>query len=82
MSQTSSSSLVSVNSPSTLPYIKCNFLELGSGNERALPLMRDLFGNDQYFVDLNEKPVWNDEIGLLLSYWLQQRANHDDIFGR
>ena len=44
--------------------------------------MRDLFGNDQYSVDLNEKPVWNDEIGLLLSYWLQQRANHDDIFGR
>ena len=35
-----------------------------------------------YYLDLNEKPVWNNEIALLLSYWLQQRANHDDIFGR
>jgi len=25
--------------------------------------------------------MWNNEIGLLLSYWLQQRSNHDDIFG-
>ncbi|CAF3023383.1 unnamed protein product [Rotaria sp. Silwood2] len=57
----SSSSLVSINPPSTVPYIKCNFLDKDT--------------------DLNEKPVWNNEIALLLSYWLQQRANHDDIFG-
>ncbi|CAF1135868.1 unnamed protein product [Adineta steineri] len=61
MSQSSSSSLVSVNPPSTVPYIKCNFLDKDT--------------------DLNEKPVWNNDIALLLSYWLQQRANHDDIFG-
>ncbi len=34
------------------------------------------------FLDLNEIPKWNNDIGILLSYWLQQRANHDDIFGR
>ncbi|CAF1159902.1 unnamed protein product [Rotaria sordida] len=61
MDESSSSSLVSINSPSTVPYIKCNFLDKDT--------------------DLNEKPVWNNEIALLLSYWLQQRANHDDIFG-
>ncbi|CAF1342793.1 unnamed protein product [Adineta steineri] len=32
-------------------------------------------------TDLNEIPVWNNDIRILLSYWLQQRANHDDIFG-
>lgn len=26
--------------------------------------------------------MWSNEIALLLSYWLQQRSNHDDIFGR
>ncbi|CAF4611597.1 unnamed protein product [Rotaria sp. Silwood1] len=60
-SSSSSSSLVSITSPSTVPYIKCNFLDKNT--------------------DLNEKPVWNNEMALLLSYWLQQRANHDDIFG-
>ncbi|CAF3327196.1 unnamed protein product [Rotaria socialis] len=61
MDESSSSSLVSVNPPETVPYIKCNFLDKDT--------------------DLNENPVWNNEIALLLSYWLQQRANHDDIFG-
>ncbi|UJR27243.1 hypothetical protein I4U23_008538 [Adineta vaga] len=61
MSQPSSSSLVSVSPPTTVPYIKCNFLDKDT--------------------DLDEKPVWNNEIALLLSYWLQQRTNHDDIFG-
>ncbi|CAF0756223.1 unnamed protein product [Adineta ricciae] len=61
MSQPSSSSLVSVTPPSTVPYIKCNFLDKDT--------------------DLDQKPVWNNELALLLSYWLQQRTNHDDIFG-
>ncbi|CAF1323294.1 unnamed protein product [Adineta steineri] len=57
----SSSSLVSVNSSSSFPFFKCNFLDKDT--------------------DLNEIPVWNNDIRILLSYWLQQRANHDDIFG-
>ncbi|CAF1444151.1 unnamed protein product, partial [Rotaria magnacalcarata] len=61
MDESASSSLVSINPPETVPYIKCNFLDKDT--------------------DLNENPVWNNEIALLLSYWLQQRANHDDIFG-
>ncbi|UJR21959.1 hypothetical protein I4U23_025027 [Adineta vaga] len=56
-----SSSLVSINSSSTLPLFKCTFLDKDT--------------------DLNEIPAWNNDIGILLSYWLQQRANHDDIFG-
>jgi hypothetical protein len=78
----SSSSLVSVNPPSTVPSIKCNFLDKDTGNliiALAFPQLNKMF---TLFADLNEKPVWNNEIALLLSYWLQQRSNHDDIFGR
>ncbi|CAF0938718.1 unnamed protein product [Adineta ricciae] len=32
-------------------------------------------------TNLNEIPISNNDIRILLSYWLQQRANHDDIFG-
>ncbi|CAF3767394.1 unnamed protein product [Rotaria sp. Silwood1] len=60
-SSASSSSLVSVNSPSTFPFFKCTFLDKDT--------------------DLNEIPIWNNDFAILLSYWLQQRANHDDIFG-
>lgn len=39
--------------------------------------------NETFFLlDLDETPIWDNEIGLFLAYWLQQRANHDDIFGR
>ncbi|CAF0946151.1 unnamed protein product [Rotaria sordida] len=62
MAESSSSSLVSVNSPSTFPFFKCTFLDKDT--------------------DLNEIPIWNNDIAILLSYWLQQRASsHDDIFG-
>ncbi|CAF5225030.1 unnamed protein product, partial [Rotaria magnacalcarata] len=57
----SSSSLVSMNSPSTFPFFKCTFLDKDT--------------------DLNEVPIWNSNIATLLSYWLQQSAKHDDIFG-
>ena len=34
------------------------------------------------FLDLDEIPIWNNDIALLLSFWLQQRANNDDVFRR
>ena len=33
-------------------------------------------------LDLDETPIWNNDIAILLSFWLQQRANHDDVFRR
>jgi hypothetical protein len=74
----SSSSLVSVQLPPTLPYLKCNFLDKDTGRMRLYLVKKNLYFN----VDLNEKPVWNNEIELFLFYWLQQKANHNDIFGR
>jgi len=74
---TSSSSLVSVNSPTTFPFFKCTFLDKDTGI--------NIISFDFICIkisDLNEIPNWNNDIGILLSYWLQQRANHDDIFGR
>ena len=35
-----------------------------------------------YYLDLNEIPMSKNDVGVLFSYWIQQRANHDDIFGR
>jgi hypothetical protein len=35
----SSSSLVSVNPPSTVPYIKCNFLDKNTGNVKIISVV-------------------------------------------
>lgn len=73
----SSSSLVSVNSPTTFPFFKWNFLDKDTGI-----YIIEINLISKFYLDLNEIPIWNHDIGILLSYLLQQRANHDDIFGR
>ena len=75
----SSSSLVSVNSPRTFPFFKCTFLDKDTG---IYFMTFDFIRECSYYSDLDDMPKWKNEIGILLSYWLQQRANHDDIFGR
>lgn len=75
---TTSSSLVSVNSPTTFPFFKCTFLEKDTGMTMiCIEPMNTIF-----LLDLDEIPIWNNDIAILLSFWLQQRANNDDVFRR
>lgn len=75
-----SSSLVSVNSPTTYPFFRYTFLEKDTGMI-IIEKWKEIF-TKIVVSDLDETPTWNNDLAILLSFWLQQRANNDDIFRR